>query len=163
MENELIRLLSTSLSKIEGLILADTIRCVRNLPMNIRDVNWVVIDEAKSADSGGTKIERAGTTEAATADDKSTALFELALRLDTKLFDYELSRIALDFLITQSTLHRRHSLSEWCFTKLLLFLWWIYTFSQLLTVVFSIYSLSVHKFLSFSREISYYFNCEFKI
>lgn len=162
MENELIWLLSTSLSKIESLILADTIRCVRNLPMNIRDVNWVVIDEAKSADSSCTEIERAGTTEATAADDKSTALFELALRLDTELFDYELSGIALDFLITQSTL-RRHSLSEWCSTKLLLFLWWIYTFSQLLAFVFSIYSLSMHKFLSFSREISYYFNCEFKI
>jgi hypothetical protein len=73
-----------------------------------------VIDEAKSADSGSTEIERAGTTEATAADDKSTALFELALRLDTELFDYELSRIALDFLITQSTLRRRrrHSLSE---------------------------------------------------
>ena len=76
---------------------ADVRGAVQHLPLQVAQVDDVVIDEADPADARGGEIERQRRAEASDADEDDRRRAQLQLALDTDLRQREMAAVARDF------------------------------------------------------------------
>lgn len=74
---------------------SDVRRPVKNLAVEIRDVDVVEIDEANAPDAGRGEIRRGGTAEPSRADDEDGRRAQPGLPLDADLRQRDLARVAV--------------------------------------------------------------------
>src|SRR5439155_26693067 len=77
-----------------GLPLAERLRRVRDLALQVRRVDLVVVDDSEAADTGGGEIEARGRAEAARADQQDARLEQLQLPFDADLGDQDVPAVA---------------------------------------------------------------------
>ena len=68
-------------------------RAVQNLPVQVRKIDLVRIDQSDRADSGRRQIKRGGGTESAGANAQNARRFQSALSLDADLRENEMARV----------------------------------------------------------------------
>src|ERR1700742_2481543 len=74
---------------------SDVVRAVEDLPVQIRGLDFVEVDEADPADAGGGEIERRGAAEPTGADDEHGAAPKLLLPFLSELREDLLTRVAI--------------------------------------------------------------------
>jgi hypothetical protein len=77
---------------------------VENLPLEIREIDIVEIDNADCADAGSRQVKRSGRSESSRADAQDTCGFEAVLPFGCDLGHDEMTRVPLQFFNIQ--LHR---------------------------------------------------------
>lgn len=84
------------------LSLADVLRLVDDLALQVREVDDVEVDEADGADAGGCEIHRSRCAEAARADDEHLAGEQFLLPLAADFVEDDVAGIAFDLFVRQS-------------------------------------------------------------
>ena len=79
---------------------------VQQLPLKIRSIDDIRIDDSQLADTGRSQIHGDGRAETAGTDAKDTGCFELELSILPELWDRQVAGVALKFGGTEIT--RRH-------------------------------------------------------
>ena len=77
-----------------GLPVAEPLGRVRDLALQIRGVDAIVVDDADPADAGGGEIEAGGAAEASGADQEDARLEQLQLTLDADFGNQEVAAVA---------------------------------------------------------------------
>ena len=67
---------------------------MRDLPLQVRLVDDVRVDDAERADAGGGEVERGGRAEASCADQQDAGVEQLQLPLLADLGDQDVARVA---------------------------------------------------------------------
>jgi hypothetical protein len=78
---------------------ADGIGAVKDLALQVGEVDRVAVDEGQPADAGGGEVERGGAAEAARADDQRRGGAQLLLPLDTELGEEDVPAVAEKLLV----------------------------------------------------------------
>ena len=73
-------------------------RCENHLPLQIRQRHIVVVDDAKRANAGRSKIEQHRRAQAAGADDQHARGLELGLARAAHLAQHDVAGITFEFL-----------------------------------------------------------------
>src|SRR5207249_7495134 len=76
---------------------ANVLHSKDDLPLEVRDVDGIEIDEAESADAGGGEVERQRRAESAGADNQHLRALEPLLPVETDLGHDDVARIAREF------------------------------------------------------------------
>src|SRR4030095_14735289 len=82
----------------------DVLSSVKNLPLKIRKIDIVEIDNPDRSDAGGCEVKRGRGSESSGADAQHARSFESILPLGCDLGHNEMTRVALQFFNVQ--LHR---------------------------------------------------------
>src|SRR4029077_18779688 len=80
----------------------DVLCSVKNLPLQIGQIDIVEIDDAEGPDAGGCQIKRGRRSKSSGADAQDARSFESILTLGCNLGHYEVTRVALQFFNVQS-------------------------------------------------------------
>ena len=81
--------------------LADILRLVDDLALQIREVDDIEVDEADRADAGRCEVHRSRCAEAARADHEHLAAEQFLLPLAADLVEDDVARIAFNLFIRQ--------------------------------------------------------------
>ena len=81
--------------------LADILRLVDDLALQVREVDDIEVDEADRADAGRCEVHRSRCTEAARADHEHLAAEQFLLPLAADLVEDDVARIAFNLFIRQ--------------------------------------------------------------
>ncbi len=82
--------------------LADILRLMDDLALQVREVDDVEVDEADRADAGGCEVHRGRCAEAARADDEYLAAEQLLLPLAADFVEDDVAGIAFNLFVRQS-------------------------------------------------------------
>lgn len=72
---------------------------MQDLPLQVREVDRVGVDERERADSGRREIHRGRRAEAARADDDRMRIEKALLRLDADLVDEDVAGVAKELIV----------------------------------------------------------------
>jgi hypothetical protein len=81
---------------------AHRIRAVKNLPLEVGEVDLVRIGEGEFADAAGGEVERRGATQAAGADDERVRRTQPLLALDAYFIEQDVAAVAKELLVVQA-------------------------------------------------------------
>jgi hypothetical protein len=77
-----------------GLGHADSPGCVKDLALQVGQVDPITIDESQRADPGGCEVQRRGGSQATRANDQPVRCAQAVLTLDAELIEEYVTRIA---------------------------------------------------------------------
>lgn len=77
------------------------LRAVKNLPLQVGEVDLVGIGDGQSADAACREIQRRRAAEAARADDQRVRGAQLLLALDPDLIEQDVAAVAEELLVVQ--------------------------------------------------------------
>src|SRR5205807_10444768 len=85
--------------------LSDGGRRMQYLPLQVRQLDLVRVDDAESADTGSREVESRRRAQAARTDDEHFGLTEPYLRFATEIRHHDLAAITLDLVGCESNAH----------------------------------------------------------
>jgi len=80
---------------------ADRRRGVQDLPLQVREVDDITIDQTDGADTGGSEIKSGGRAEPTGADEQDFRLAQLHLALATDFAENNLAAVSLNLLFSE--------------------------------------------------------------
>jgi hypothetical protein len=72
-----------------------------DLPLQVRQIDRVAVDQRDAADAGAAQVQRRRRTQAAGADDERVRRAQTLLALDTDLVEQDVARLAQQLLVGQ--------------------------------------------------------------
>jgi hypothetical protein len=73
--------------------LADRLRAVEDLPLQVGEIDLVAVGDGQAADAGSGEVERRRAAEAARADDQRVRRAQLLLPLDADLGEQDMAAV----------------------------------------------------------------------
>jgi hypothetical protein len=92
---------------------ADGIRAVKNLPLQVGEVDLVRVGEGEFADAAGGEVERRRASQAAGADDERMRRAQPLLALDPYLIEQDVAAVAEELLVVQTVKVSSFSRPAW--------------------------------------------------